>query len=235
MISDGVNTQASNQSNNYWQSLGTGATTDTMVIPIGVFDVTDVRTMLDNQFGTLGGNDTTVTFNFGSTSNATSGLTTITVSLNDVDNNGHGELRAAVSCTAGTSVCFGSGPNPKSNPVEGTIINGVTVNEGLVYNTFTYNTIPGSQLFYTGSSLVGKVKLDDQQFVFNNPALTNDWLVSMTVSENLANTYASNNSAPSETALSAITVDTATPEPGTVLLFLSGLAGLGIARVRRRS
>lgn len=235
MISDGVNTQASNQSNNYWQSLGTGAATDTMVIPIGVFDVTDVRTMLDNQFGTLGGNDTTVTFNFGATSNATSGLTTITVALNDVNNAGSGELRAAVSCTAGTSICLSAGPNPKSNPQQGVVINGVTVDEGLVYNTFSYNSIPGTQPFYTGSSLVGKTKLDDQEFIFNNPALSNQWLVSMTVSENVANTYASNNSAPSETALSAITVDTvaSTPEPGTILLLLSGLAGLGIMRARR--
>jgi hypothetical protein len=238
MISDGVNTVAGNQSNNYWQSMGTGGATDTMVVPVGVFGALDVRTMLDNQFGTLGGNDTTVTFNFGSTSNATSGLTTITVALDNVNNvsgaGAGGELRAAVSCTGGTSVCLAAGPNPKSNPVEGTVIDGVTINEGLVYNTFSYNSIPSTQPFYTGSSLVGKAKLDDQEFVFNNPALANLWLVSMTVSENVANTYASNSAAPSETALSAITVDTA-PEPGTVLLLLSGLAGIGIMRVRSRS
>jgi hypothetical protein len=191
--------------------------------------------MIDNQFGTLGGNDTTVTFNFGATSNATSGLTTVVVALND--NNGganNGEVHSAISCTAGTSVCFTTGPNPKGTLAQGTVIDGVTVNEGQVYSSFVYNTIPSNQPFYTGSGLSGKAKLDDQQFVFNNPALTNEWLVSMTITENVANTYASSSSAPSETGLSAITVDTVTPEPSTVLLLMSGLGGLGLMRLRRR-
>jgi hypothetical protein len=232
MISDGAN--GNNMSNDYWQSQGTGGVTDSLVVPIGVFGAMDVWTMLNNEWGTLGGNDTTVTFNFGATSNATSGLTSVVVAL--TNNNGsllNGELHSAVSCTGGTSVCATVGPNPSKTLDQGVVIDGVTVNEGNVYGTL-YDTIPASQPFYTGTSLSGKAKLDDQQFVFNNPALTDEWLVSMTITENVANTYASNPSAPSETAISAITVDTAAPEPSTVFLLMSSLGGLGLMRLRRR-
>jgi hypothetical protein len=235
MLSDGVNNSTSNQSNNYWQSTGTGGVTNSIVVPIGVFGASDVWTMIDNTAGTLGGNDTTVTFDFGATSNATSGLTVVTVALDNNNNTSlNGELRASLSCTAGTSVCFETGPNPRSTLAQGAVIGGVTVNEGTVYNSFSYNNIPSSSPFYTGST-AGKTKLDDQEFVFNSPTLSNEWLVSVTVTENVANTYASNPSAPSQTALSAITVDTVVPEPGSILLFLSGIGGLGLMRFRRRN
>lgn len=214
MVSDGAN--SNNMSNNYWQSQGTGGATDSIVVPIGVFGATNVWTMINNVWGTLGGNDTTVTFDFGATSNATSGLTAVVVALDN--NNGttaNGQLHSSISCTGGTSVCATVGPNPSKSLAQGTVIDGVTVNEGSVFNTFAYDTMPAvsSQPFYGGSSLSGKTKLDDQEFIFNSPALTNEWLVSMTVTENVANTYGSNPLAPSQTAISAITVDTATPEP----------------------
>ena len=85
--------------------------------------------------------------------------------------------------------------------------------------------------FYAGTA--GKLKLDDQQFLFG-AAHVDQWLVSVTVTENLGNTplTATGGVLPSETALSAITVDTA-PEPTSILLLLSGLGGIGYLRFRR--
>lgn len=53
-----------------------------------------------------------------------------------------------------------------------------------------------------------------------------EYLVNIKVTENVGG-------ATSQTALSAITVDTA-PEPSTVLMFLSGMGALGFARLRRK-
>lgn len=237
MISDGAN-PASNASNDYWSSTGTNGVAQSITVPIGVFGTSSVWTMIDNQFGSLGGDDTTVTFNFGSTSNAAS-TTAVEVPLNQNNNTvGYGELRSSISCTtASTSpgVCS-SANNPRDNLDEGVVINGVTVNEGVVFST-SYNTVASG--FYANSA--GKVKLDDQEFAFNgllcgSVLCSSEWLVSVTVTENVPNTYLSsqtNETFPSETALSAITVETVAPEPTTVLLLLTGLGGIGLARFRR--
>ena len=64
-----------------------GATAGTITVPIGILDVTDVQTVLNNTFGTAGANDTNVIFTFGSTANATTGLTVVTVNLTNASNN----------------------------------------------------------------------------------------------------------------------------------------------------
>jgi hypothetical protein len=227
MVSDGA--IGGNNSANGWESTATGGGTDSIVVPIGLYGVTDLWTMLDNQWGSIGGNDTSVSFTFGNASNATSGLTNITVALVDSNNTGNNaEMRAALSCATVTTATCSNSTNPHGALTEGNVINGVTVNTGVVYNSFVYDTTQAGG-FYAGTQ--GRLKLDDQQFVFS-PSLSNLWLVSMTITENIANTYTSSPTNPSETFVSAITVDTV-PEPGTVLLFIAGLGGLGLARRKR--
>jgi len=234
MVADGVNNPTKNQSNNYWQSINTGGASnpDTITIPIGVYGVTDTWMMLQNVWGSQGGNDTTVTFNFGTTSNATTGLTSIPVALLNSDNAGHGEVRSAISCTGGSSLCSTDGFNPQGVLASATI-NGVTVNETTAFANFPYTSIPSTYAYYTGGT--GKLKLDSQQFVFDPSVVSSLWLVSVSVTENIPNTFASNSSLPSETAISAITVDAVTPEPSTILLGLAGLGVLGFSRLRKKN
>jgi hypothetical protein len=236
MLSDG--TAADTSSYNYWGSKGINNAVNTLVVPIGIFGVTDVWTMLENQWGTLGGNDTTLTFNYGTSSNQASGYTQVVVALDN--NNGttgfNGQLNSAVSCTTSASECSTT-TSPVKSVAATSVINGVTVNTATIYSS-SYTNATG--VYYGGTA--GKVRLNDQQFVL--PSVDSDlWLVSISVTENDANspqsaTALGNGTLPSETALSAITVDnnsalTPTPEPTTILLLLSGLGAIGFRRLRR--
>lgn len=233
MLADGAS--ANNSSYNYWGSNGTNQVPVSILVPVGVFNATDLWTMMDNQWGTLGGNDASLTFNFGSSSNDTSGdVTSVTVNLLDSNNTANnGDMRAAVSCLTTTTATCNAATNPHGSSQQNNVINGVTVNTKVVYNSFNY-TAANAAGFYANTA--GTLKLDDQQFIFG--ALSqNKWLVSVQITENLGNTTASvgtTGNLPSELALSAITVDTAAPEPGTVMLFIGGLAGIGLLQYRRK-
>jgi len=234
MISDGANL-ISNASNNYWMSLNGNGGTDSITVPIGISGVSNVWTMMDNAWGSLGLNDTSVTFNFGTTSNQAGGYTSVTVNLLDTNNTGlNGDMRAALSCVTVTTTNCNATTNPHGTLDQGNVVDGVTVSTGVAYNTFSY-TAANPTGFYAGSQ--GALKLDSEQFVFNNPSLLSDYLVSMTITENFSNTpgtEASNGATfASETGLSAIDVDTVTPEPTTILLLLSGLGGFAFLRFRR--
>jgi len=227
MISDGLN---SGNSRNLWESNGN----ETITVPIGVFDVTDVATMLQNVWGSLNGNDTTVTFNFGSTSNATTGLTSVAVNLSDDT-----EIRSGVLCNTTTTATCNATTSPQT-ALAATTANaggsGITVTTSSVYGAlatfggqYAYTSVSPNTGFYANTA--GHLKLDDQDFVFGS-AFSGDWLVSVQVTENDGDA-----SFQSETALSAITVDTAppAPEPATILLALVGLGGIGLAKRFRRA
>ena len=227
MLADGGAAASPFKSNDYWGSSLTG--TASITIPIGVFGVQNVWTMLNNQWGSVGGNDTTVTFNFGSTANATSGLTQVVVNLLNTSNTegGSGQIRAGTDCTGTTTVACSSSNKPLGPLAASSTVSGITVLTNNVF-TFNYNVAAGTFVNTTGS-----LNLDDQGFQFGSTHLT-DYLVSMVVKENSVG-----GSNASQTALSAITVNTAavtaTPEPSTVLLLLGGLGLMGAARIRRRS
>jgi hypothetical protein len=177
MISDGLN---SGSSRNFWESNGN----ETITVPIGVFDVTDVATMLQNVWGSVGGNDTTVTFNFGSTSNATSGLTSVVVNLNDVNNAGAGEIRSGALCNTTTTATCNTTTAPVGAPTSSTANvggSGITVDTSAVYGAATtfggqyaYTSVSPNTGFYANTQ--GHLKLDDQDFIFGS-TFSNKWLV----------------------------------------------------------
>ena len=233
MISDGT---ASSASNNFWD----GTTASTMTIPIGIANVGDVQTLLDNIWGLQGNaNETVVTFNFGTTSNATIFNNILEV---DLQNSGtprsapSGQIGSGVDCDPAIFATCGSnnlasGPlAPSSTPT--TKLNSVLLGTGVTVTTAnlftsgnTYNTAGGTQY----GSTSGNLSLYSQNFLVGSivaPSL-NEYLVSITVQEKLGNGNQS------QTALSAITVDTV-PEPSTVFLFIGGLGALGLARFRRK-
>jgi len=244
MIQDG---SAGGNSNNFWDALSA----NTMLIPVGISNVLDVRTLMDNIWGPEGATDTVVTFNFGSTSNASIFNDIVVVNLQNSGTAGSspsGQIGSTVDCTTAVPCGTSNSPNGSASgplllggtpPTTLSTDNGGTFNAAsltvnaavLADNMFggttnSYTNIPlGS---YAGTT--GVMTLDAQKFLLSglvapNP---NEYLVSIVVKELSGATPVS------QTALSAITVDQATPEPSTVFLFLTGIGALGLARFRRQ-
>jgi hypothetical protein len=235
MINDGT---TSGLSNNTWILPVNVSSPPTMVIPVGLFGVSDVFTMINSFQGpTGGGRDATVFFDFGTTPNATT-VEKIKVKLvNSLDSaTPSGATRNSVDCTDPTAACGGvatpaSGPlAPVTTTFYPPNIPGVTVVANNLY-TFAYTSAAGS---YSGST--GSVHLDDQGFLFDNLDLSglgagdtnmNTYLVAIEVRDAGVTSGA-------QIGFSAITVEQS-PEPSTVLLFLAGLCTMGLLGRRLRS
>jgi hypothetical protein len=232
MINDGTTGGASN---NVWIGTQTSpATNPTITIPVGVFGVSEVWTLIDSELATPGSRAAELIFNFGTTSNATS-VSSVTLKLNNsaASATPAGEVQNAVDCLPASSCStLASGPLASSTSIAvgGAASGSVVVDTNTVYSS-SYNNGPLGSYSTAG----GTVALDDQGIVFNDLGLTgalagltnqNSYLVSIEV-ENIG-------VAGSSSALSAITLETV-PEPSsTVLLILSGLGVFGFSRFRRR-
>jgi len=235
LINDGVG-------NNAWSDVSTGH--PTIDIPINLTGVTSVWTMInaENGVGTTGtvARDVWVTFDFASSAGATSGLTSLTLKLNNSANNSTptGSIQNAIDCTANCPVGnYNAGANgPTANGAPGI---GVLTTGSLTSNTpntvetgnVTVDTNNLLSFAYTngGAGTAGNVVLSDQGFIFSPTllALLPSVLVDVRVDETGATPLSGN-------ALSAITVETSTtPEPSTILLLLTGLGAMGFVGFRR--
>jgi len=224
------NNSLTNQSANVWMATSAG----TLTIPIGIFDATNVYTMLDNLWGIAGAMDTQISFTFGNSSNDTSNDTkTLTLNLTNASNNsngvGSGQIGTALEC-AGVGVCkdvagltYATGPLAPTSVVTATDgLTQVTVNTDTVYSG-SYNNAVSK---FNGST--GNAVLADQDFVL--PFYSADpYLVSVSVTELNGGNFVS------ATTLSAITVQSTTPEPSTIFMVLAGVGLIAVIRFRRKT
>jgi hypothetical protein len=232
-------------SNNYWNALGNN---DLINIPIGIFGVSDVWTMLNNVWGPAGVSTTELVFTFDGASDGSiaSSLTTITVDPFNSSNTagGSGQIRAGVDCVSGTTTfcaSYGNGPLASSSTLTGAVkVNNVAqsaINVSVLTNsllpTTAYTSASGNY-----ASTAGNLNLDAQGFSFGG-LYANLYLVGISVRE----TGVGNNGVAggnrlnaSQTALSAITVDTfeAVPEPSTWLLFGTAFSAIGLGSIVRK-
>jgi PEP-CTERM motif len=198
-----------------WISTSSASATGTLTIPVGIFGVTSIDTML-NQVGT--------------------GTSTGTVCVGT--NNG---LNAGVGCSGTNSyayltLTFTTTGGASAGTEIFALMNGVTqrnVMDAAGDNTLNgYNVVDTSgtyavtegQLYTSPTSAGGTMVLDYQAF----PVFTEyqgDVLSSISISSVKGTTA-------SQELLSAITVDTA-PEPSTIVMLFGGLGVIGLARLRR--
>jgi len=229
LINDGTSLAPLND----WSGGGSTA----MVIPIGVLDVSQAWTMLDNRWGPNNTNSTEVEFDFGTS--ATGGITESVIYQLTTG----GQIASATACTAkGT----GATANCTTFGTSAATTTGLSVTESGAVNSSATGTVDADEIFsgsysgginpYLGTS--GTVQLYDQGFDFTTLSnystlgLSGLYLVDTKITDE--NFAAATNAGASRTDLSAITVlSLATPEPSTVLLMLTGLGALGF-RLRRK-
>jgi len=229
MINDGCNGGTGNAcgsgavSSNFWDGINSTGKGTTITVPIGIFDVTEVGTVLSNIWGAPGATDTQITFDFGGDAHTvTTSLVLNLVNAGGGTSGASGQVGTSVACSSQTTVpanCFNYAIGPLAST---STVGGITVTTDTLFSS-QYDTVGVGR--YMNSA--GWLYLEDQVFQFGN-AYANQYLVDIQVKE------VSGAGLTSQTALSAITVDSAIPEPSTILLTLAGFGALGASRLRRR-
>jgi len=216
-------------SSNYWSLPGDNTLT-TLTIPVGVYGVSQVWTMLNTDFAGASNAPADRSFfeilNFGTAGGTIeSSITVKPVNTGDTST-ATGQIQSAILCASiapcNTITTPNGGPLQTTNPTTLTS-NGVSVPTD-ADNLFSV------QYNGTGNVLV----LNDIGFLLgtlNLPSVgsnLNTYLVSVQIEET------GNSSYPNEIgAVSALTVVTASPEPSTVFMFLAGLGAIGFGYFRR--
>jgi len=236
-------------SNTAWISTGNGVTS-TLTIPVGIFGVNDVATLLNTTGGVMTGGTVcagaTVTASANTSCTNTRSYSYVTLEFNATDPTGltGTDLYETISLVNGVT---------QRNILDGTCVNGAgsfcsgtgalatTQSNGLVVDPTTgiMYTI-GAENAFTGSTSANTKGANapannttmflDAQLI---PVFTEDtgtYLVSVSIS----NTGASSGANYSEEVLSGLTV-TASPEPSTILLLLGGLGVMAASRLRRKN
>jgi hypothetical protein len=212
MIDQPTTTQA------VWAAPNTG--TNSVTIPIGIFGVTNVDTMLNDQYGVNGAQTTTVQFNFSNSTSETFTLTDGTVIRDDFNCTGGSGLATCQSFNYATALntTNGYGINGTSLGTLGTIASGTAYVSAFNVWNGTYGSGSGHY-----ANTTGNINFDAQNFSLGSMA-AGTTLVSITIQDAAGST-----AQVSRDALTAITV-VAAPEPSTVFLVLFGIAAMAFSR-----
>jgi hypothetical protein len=216
-----------------------------LVVPVGVYGVNTIWTMLNDYWGGDDLYNTTVIFTFDDSSNGAGGSkipVVETIALRNGD-----QIRSSINATSEpapktctttytTGTCVSNtitqGPVIATTLALGaTPIGSALVTAGNVFST-PYNTITGSTgaREYAGTS--GQVVLDYQKFDFQG-LHSSDYLVSITIRNQFDATQTTGTGVnQTRTFLSAISVEQV-PEPSTIILSVMGLGALGSFRRRK--
>jgi hypothetical protein len=238
MINDGVNGLnctaiivgggVCNQSNNYWALAGDGNIQE-MTIPVGVYGVSQVWSMINSEFAGDNSTDRSVTMflNFGTAGGTIEDTVRVNLTNTNDTSTGSGQVGNAIIC-ASIAPCSGVA-TPAGGPLQSTNPTTLTAN-GVSVSSYADN-LYSIKYNGTGNLLV----LNDQGLNLGTLNFAgvgtnlNTYLVNVEVEE------VGNTSFPGEyAAVSALTVVTAAPEPSTVVMFLTGLGAIGFAGFSRR-
>ena len=236
-------------SNTAWISTGNGVTS-TLTIPVGIFGVNDVSTLLNTTGGVMTGGTVcagaTVTATANTSCTNTRSYSYVTLEFNKTDPTGltgtdfyetvslvNGVTQRNIldgTCVSGSTgaLCTGTG-TLATNQANGTVIDPTT---GIAYTIGAQNDFTGTvfgNIHPNGAPNNATMFLDDQLI----PVFAEDigsYLVSVTITNTGTNGGANYN----EEVLSGLTVSTA-PEPSTILMMLGGLGVLAALRLRRKN
>jgi hypothetical protein len=223
------------KTNNTWVSSFSGGPS-TITIPIGIFSVDDLWAIVNNEFGASGSQDTTFEFDFGSGPTTADGATLILNLTNSSNSTGNtGQIRTGTTSTNGS--CASCSVYANLSTASSSTVNNVTVLSDRIFSQ-SYTSLVNPNVPYTGST-AGSVVLNDVGFQFGN-TYQGVYLVDVKVTDNTGygngtgTSYATGNYL-SQTALSAITVDSTVPEPSTLAMLLVGFGLTAVMLIRRRS
>jgi len=215
-------------SNNYWALAGNGNVQE-LTIPVGVYGVSQVWSMINSEDAGYATGDRSITMflNFGTAGGTIEDTVRVNLTNTGDTSTGTGQIENAVLCSS-YAPCDGvttpaSGPLQTTNPTA--LTNGAYTVQA--YADYLYSIKYNG----TGNLLV----LNDQGLNLGTLNFAgvgtnlNTYLVNVQIEE------VGNTSYPGEySAVSALTVVTAAPEPSTVFMFLTGLGAIGFAGYRRR-